>query len=379
MATLTRRRFAAIAPAVLAAPLLPACSGESATGAYARAAERTWRPGSTTGLAGTALSRELVRLATLAPSSHNTQCWKFSLAEGAILILPDFARRCPAVDPDDHHLFISLGCAAENMGQAAAALGYRAEARYDAAREAIVVALAPAKPVASEMFNAISRRQSTRGDFDARPLASRELALLEGAGTSDAVRLQLLTGTRAMEQVLDFVIEGNTAQMADPAFMRELRGWMRFNGSDAVRTGDGLYSATSGNPTLPSWLGDMATRWLFTAAGENDKYRRQIRSSAGIAVFTGNGIGPADRIEVGRSVEKFALQATALGIRTAFLNQPVEVASIRPRFADALGLAGRRPDLVLRFGRGAGLPVSLRRPVDAVVMRHDPLQVEEAR
>ncbi|MDV7398242.1 hypothetical protein RZS08_42960, partial [Arthrospira platensis SPKY1] len=44
--------------------------------------------------------RELVRYATLAPSSHNTQCWKFRLGEQSVSILPDFQRRCPVVDPD---------------------------------------------------------------------------------------------------------------------------------------------------------------------------------------------------------------------------------------------------------------------------------------
>ena len=56
-----------------------------------------------------------------------------------------------------------------------------------------------------------------------------------------------------------------------------------------------------------------------------------------------------------------------LGIRNAFLNQPVEVASVRPRLAQALGLGGRRPDLVVRFGRGPEMPRSLRRPVAAVL------------
>jgi hypothetical protein len=73
-------------------------------------------------------------------------------------------------------------------------------------------------------------------------------------------------------------------------------------------------------------------------------------------------------IEVGRCYERFALQATALGIRNAFLNQPVEVASVRSPFADAMGLAGQRPDLVVRFGRGPSLPRSLRRPVQAVLV-----------
>ena len=70
------------------------------------------------------LKRELIRYATLAPSSHNTQCWKFQLGPFAIFILPDLARRCPAVDPDNHLLFVSLGCASENLVQAALANGF---------------------------------------------------------------------------------------------------------------------------------------------------------------------------------------------------------------------------------------------------------------
>jgi hypothetical protein len=46
---------------------------------------------------------ELVRYATLAASSHNTQPWYFQVLPDRIRILPDFARRCPAVDHDDHH------------------------------------------------------------------------------------------------------------------------------------------------------------------------------------------------------------------------------------------------------------------------------------
>lgn len=51
----------------------------------------------------------LVRYATLAASSHNTQPWKFRLDSGRIAILSDLTRRCPEVDPDDHHLYASLG------------------------------------------------------------------------------------------------------------------------------------------------------------------------------------------------------------------------------------------------------------------------------
>ena len=72
-------------------------------------------------------------------------------------------------------------------------------------------------------------------------------------------------------------------------------------------------------------------------------------------------------VEVGRCYERFALQATALGIRNALLNQPVEVPSARTPFADAMGLGKMRPDLVVHFGRGAEMSYSLRRPTQAVM------------
>ena len=367
----TRRQFASTTPLLTTSALaLTACSTEPATDSYEAVAERTWQPSAVTSTSGTALSRELVRYATLAPSSHNTQCWKF--VQGAngrlISILPDLLRRCPAVDPDDHHVFVTLGCATENLIQAALAHGLKGEAQFDAAGNAVRVILEPTTAQTTPLFTAIPLRQCTRGDYDGKALSSKELALLQRAGSSDTVRLMLLTDRSAMEMTLDYVVQGNTTQLADAAFVKELKAWIRFNGTDAVRTRDGLYSVTSGNPNIPSWIGDVAFRWLLTAKSENDKYARQVRSSAGIAVFVGQSADKANWVEAGRCYERFALQATALGIRNAFLNQPVEVEALRPSFADALGLKGQRPDLVVRFGRGPVMPRSLRRPVDAVLV-----------
>jgi len=68
-----------------------------------------------------------------------------------------------------------------------------------------------------------------------------------------------------------------------------------------------------------------------------------------------------------RSYERFVLAATALGIRTAMINQPVEIAALRPQFAADLGLGTLRPDLVVRFGCGPEMPRSLRRALQAVI------------
>lgn len=364
---LGRRQFVVGAGALaVAAPLLVGCSSGSPV---EDAARRLRRPEAVGTGDRALLLGELVRHATLAPSSHNTQCWKFRVQEGLITIAPDFARRCPAVDPDDHHLFVSLGCASENLAQAALANGLQAGASFDPAGDGeVVVRLEATKAHASPLFQAIAERQCTRGDYDGRPASSAELRLLEQAGSGNGVRVVLLTERSAMETVLEYVVSANTAQIDDPAFIAELKMWIRFSNDEAIRTGDGLFAGATGNPAVPRWLGSPMMGLFFTAKSENERYARQIRNSAGIAVFVSEVSDKAHWVETGRCYERFALQATALGIRNALLNQPVEVATLRPQFAAAIGLGERRPDLVVRFGRGPGMPLSMRRPVQSVLV-----------
>ncbi|MCC2632997.1 MAG: hypothetical protein K0S48_883 [Ramlibacter sp.] len=362
---ISRRHFGALSAALGAPTLIGSCA--AGTSAYDDAVRQLWRHGRADRSDAAGIRRELVRYATLAPSSHNTQCWRFGIEPGAITILPDYSRRCPAVDPDDHHLFVSLGCAAENLAQAALAHGLMAQAAFDVSRDAMRIDLEATAPAASPLFQAIPQRQSTRGQYDGNPLSAGDMRALERAASGGGVQLILLSGKPALERALEFVVEGNRAQVRDKAFVEELKAWIRFSASDAVSLGDGLYSASSGNPSVPSWLGRRMFNVFFTEKGENDKYAKHVRSSAGIAVFVGAGDGKAGWLEVGRAYQRFALQATALGVRTAHLNQPVEVAALRPAFASFLGLPGRRPDLVVRFGRGPTMPPSLRRPVQAVL------------
>lgn len=66
----------------------------------------------------------MIEQAVKAPSGHNTQPWKFRLFSDHIDILPDFSRALPVVDPNHRELFVSLGCAAENLCIAAAHRGW---------------------------------------------------------------------------------------------------------------------------------------------------------------------------------------------------------------------------------------------------------------
>ncbi|MFN0194759.1 MAG: Acg family FMN-binding oxidoreductase [Aestuariivirga sp.] len=365
---MTRKAFIGSAAVLAAASLAYGFrSTQSSDENYEIATRETWRRADVPIASDALLKRELVRYATLAPSSHNTQCWKFRIEQSSISILPDLSRRCPAVDPDDHHLFVSLGCAAENLLQAAGAHGLSAQPDFDPATGEIAVALRASTPFASPLFQAVTERQCTRSEFDGTAISPEELRALEQAGAGNGVQLILLTGKKVIEEILEYVVAGNSAQIADHAFVDELKAWIRFGKDEAVRTRDGLFSGSSGNASMPRWMGSRLFDMFFIAKSENEKCAKQLRSSAGVAVFLSESDDKAHWIEAGRCYQRFALQATALGIRNALINQPVEVAALRPQLAAHLGIGSRRPDLIARFGRGPVMPRSLRRPIDDVL------------
>ena len=307
---------------------------------------------------------DMIRLATLAASSHNTQPWAFKMSKTAIEILPDLTRKLTAVDPDNHHLFASLGCAATNLALAGEASGKSGDLSFNPTDDgSLVFTFRDALPNPTPLSQAMTKRQSTRTEYSGMPVSTTDLKHLADAAALPGVATLLITERSEIDKIRDLVIASNTVQMNDPAFVDELKAWIRYNPRSALLTGDGLFSATTGNPTMPDWLGPVLFRLAFQAKSENDKYARQINSSAGIAVFASENNDPEHWTLAGRASQLFALQATALGLKHAFINQPAEVTSFRPELAKMIGLPDRRPDLVMRFGYGPDMPYSPRRPL----------------
>lgn len=331
---------------------------------YAAAAASTWRllEAERSGFPAIAL----IHAATLAASSHNTQPWRFTPENQSVRIAPDFDRRTPVVDPDDHHLFVSLGCAAETMLQAAAIYGW--VGTLDAVDPVRGLELQFIRRDAADrsLARAIPFRASTRAEYDGRSIATSELKRLAEVG-GETVQATLLTDRARLEQATEFIVAGNAAQVRSRPFRRELKDWIRFNADEALRRGDGLFAGSSGNPTMPRVIGEPVFDLSFTVKVETDRIVRQMRSSAGLAVFASLRNDPVGWVEAGRAYTRFALLATNAGLKTAFLNQPVEDAPTRATFSTWLDQSGRRPDLVVRFGFGPDLPRSVRRPLNAVL------------
>ena len=239
MAVLTNRRavlgVAVAVPAVAAAAWLA-----RDTGGFANAGAALRRP---LDLAATGPARmaELVRFATLAPNGHNTQAWTFAGDDTQITVTPDPSRETPTVDPDRHHTFVSLGAAAETLVIAATAYGLTASPVFDAASDSLTITLTPSA-TASPLLAAVTLRQSNRSIYDGTALTDADQAALTQTVAGTDVALHLITDAPTKSALRDLVIAGNTAQMDDPAFVAELRHWLRFSENAALASGDGLFA-----------------------------------------------------------------------------------------------------------------------------------------
>ncbi len=314
----------------------------------------------------TARMHELVRYASLAANGHNTQPWKFAVKDNAIEIHPDYTRRLPIVDPLDRELWMSLGCALENLLIAARTVGYAVEVVYPDVDDFIYVRLTADSPQDEPLFSAIPLRQNTRSEYDGQTIATAELNQLETLPREPGVVLHFVTQPVELETVLEYVNQGNLNQYADKPFVNELVSWLRFTKKDALAALDGLYTRCSGNPEIPRWLGQLFVSGTDPQQ-QADTDARKLRSSAGALVIASEADNRAVWVRTGQVYERLALMMTSLNIKSALINQPIEVGSLRSEFQSTMGLDGNLPQLLLRFGYADELPQSLRRPVEQVL------------
>src|SRR6185436_9708579 len=74
--------------------------------------------------------QSLVDYARLAPSTRNTQPWSFAVRGDEIRVFVDRDRWLRVADPDQRELYLSAGCALENLLVAGAHHGYKASVSY---------------------------------------------------------------------------------------------------------------------------------------------------------------------------------------------------------------------------------------------------------
>lgn len=305
----------------------------------------------------------LIGLAVQAPSSHNTQPWLFRLSHHTIDLLADRTRALPVNDPDDRELAISCGCALMNLRIAAASRGLDTGVRLlpDPAEPDWLARMTVAKEQGTSspeaaLAECIGHRRTYRKRFAEQAVAQDAIDSLVAAAAAEQAWLRPVQEQAARLQLAALVAEGDALQWANPGWRRELAAWMH-----PRRRGDGL--------TVPALAGPMAqlvVRTFDMGGGVGARDRQLAEASPLLAVLGTEGDDPLHWLQAGQALQRVLLEACRLGLQASHLNQPVQVAALRPRLQHLVG--GGFPQIVLRLGYPVeDIAPAPRRPLDEVI------------
>ena len=136
------------------------------------------------------LRRAAVR-ATLAPSIHNTQPWRFVLSADALEIHADRSRQLRVLDPRGRQMTISCGCALFNARASMAAAGYdpAVERRPDPMQPDLLARVLVGEPrrgwvPIGALDDQAERRHTNRRRFSDEPVPPADVAALVEAADS---------------------------------------------------------------------------------------------------------------------------------------------------------------------------------------------------
>ena len=286
----------------------------------------------------------LLHYAILAPSSHNTQPWRFAVGEDEIRVYADESRWLRVADADQRELHISIGCALENLLVAAEHFGYghRVACLPEAGEDDLiaVVTFEPEGEASSfrppELFDAISERHTNHNVYDGREIPDEDLERLEACCVEKDILLHTTDEPAIKRAVDEMIVRADAMQFADPAWREELGYWM----------GQGVF----GTPWLMSKVSQLAVTYLNMGKGTAKKDSDLLMSAPVLAVISSSTDDRRAQVQAGQVFERVALMATALGIRVHPMSQILEIPEFKAEVAELIPAADVVPQHTFRLG-----------------------------
>ncbi|BBX73051.1 nitroreductase family protein [Mycobacterium shinjukuense] len=279
--------------------------------------------------------RTVLRLAARAPSVHNTQPWRWQVGETSLHLYFDPSVRLPTTDPDGRDLIVSCGATLNHCVLALAAVGWQAKvARLPNPAEPGHLAAIEVCPHTADRLDiilaaAIPRRRTDRRHYSFWPVSVGDIALMAARAARNGVALRQVDATDKLKRI---VAESVWNHESNPEYQ-------------ACVVGVAARSTPARDPAaaMPGRL--FAGPALAMPSGSSPE-----DDNAAILAL---GTPTDDRLawlRAGEATSVVLLSATALGLASCPVTEPLEVAETREAVRrDVFGATGH-PQMLLRVG-----------------------------
>lgn len=310
--------------------------------------------------------RFLLHYAVLAPSFYNSQPWRFSIgARGEqIDVYVDKSSWYKTADPEQRELYVSMGCALENLFVAIDyfKLGHQTVYFPDPQNDQWVATIRLVTPRMSQgprarqLFPAITERRDTQHVYQDKQVAADHLALIRKFLTEIEYTVYLdVSDNRDVKMEIEYLIgETDAAMFSNQAICQELATWL-----EQVDYGGNQAEHNSGT-------GQRDMSKIGEQIAKQDK--EIIKSAPVIAVLSSRYDNRISQVKAGQTFERICLEATLLGIRIHPLFQLMEVPHLENRLQELFPDMKGRPQLVFSMGyTDQEKKLTPRKPVDEVL------------
>ncbi len=284
-------------------------------------------------------SKFLLRYAILAPSSHNSQPWKFRITEDTIHIFADLDRWLRVADADKRELFVSIGCALENLLVAAEHFGFADQVEYLPERDenlVAVVKLTHQHGVNTKrdpsLFEQITNRHTNHSVYKDKPLSDDEMPRFHDCVFEPGFWLfstnegpyPLYSEAELRGRIDELISRADAVQLTDSAYTKELASWV----------GRGAF----GTPWLMAKIGQLAITYLNISKGQTKKDSEMILSAPALVALCSDSDDRKGQILSGQIFERIALTAAGLGVAIHPMSQILEVPETKTELSDLLNV-----------------------------------------
>ncbi len=316
----------------------------------------------------------LLRYAVLAPSTHNTQPWRFNITPEGIEVYGDYRRRLPVVDPGNRELLMSVGGAIFNLRVAASHFRLPCSVEYnlsgDSERPLVVVRVGQwdphlrPDPVFELLFPSIVERHTNRNPFLLSRVATSVLHRLSLCSDGTNASLVISTDGAMNEKIGEMVVDASIHQWSDAEFRKDIAEWIA---GDATVRWDGIPAAAYGWTGPIASLGSYAAKTIDQGRLRAARDRNLCVEAPGLIVIAGED-ATQYWLQTGEVHQRLCLTIVREGLQYSYFNMPVQIPELRAQLKAILGCQ-QWPQLILRVGYCLTPPTPTpRRPIEDVMM-----------